>query len=191
MVAIPFSLVGILPAQGLMGAFFTATSMIGFMAGARIVLRNSIILVDFIEQRVAEGMPRLARDRSRFLSCESCQSARSWLGRCVGIGMVLYGYCPGTGVAAIATGSLHALVGFAGMVIGGRLYAFTYPWVEANIQTVGALGKVRLPELTGLSDAGWFGFLAAVAGGVFWLLEKGYGRARVAQGNTRAARFDS
>jgi multidrug efflux pump subunit AcrB len=56
MVAIPFSLVGIFPAHGLMGAFFTATSMIGFMAGAGIVVRNSIILVDFIEQRLAEGM---------------------------------------------------------------------------------------------------------------------------------------
>jgi multidrug efflux pump subunit AcrB len=57
MAAIPFSLVGILPAHGLLGAFFTAPSMIGFMAGAGIVIRNSIILVDFIEQRVREGMP--------------------------------------------------------------------------------------------------------------------------------------
>jgi multidrug efflux pump subunit AcrB len=57
MMAIPFSLVGIMPAHGAMGAFFTATSMIGFMAGAGIVVRNSIILVDFIEQRLAEGMP--------------------------------------------------------------------------------------------------------------------------------------
>jgi multidrug efflux pump subunit AcrB len=57
MVAIPFSLVGILPAHGLLNAFFTATSMIGFMAGGGIVVRNSIILVDFIEQRLAEGMP--------------------------------------------------------------------------------------------------------------------------------------
>jgi multidrug efflux pump subunit AcrB len=57
MAAIPFSLVGILPAHGLMGAFFTAPSMIGFMAGAGIVIRNSIILVDFIEQRLREGMP--------------------------------------------------------------------------------------------------------------------------------------
>jgi multidrug efflux pump subunit AcrB len=56
MVAIPFSLVGILPAHGALGAFFTATSMIGFMAGAGIVVRNSIILVDFIEQRLREGM---------------------------------------------------------------------------------------------------------------------------------------
>jgi len=40
-----------------MGAFFTATSMIGFMAGAGIVVRNSIILVDFIELRRAHGLP--------------------------------------------------------------------------------------------------------------------------------------
>ena len=57
MMAIPFSLIGILPAHWLMGAFFSATSMIGFIAGAGIVVRNSIILVDFIEIRVAQGMP--------------------------------------------------------------------------------------------------------------------------------------
>jgi multidrug efflux pump subunit AcrB len=57
MAAIPFSLVGILPAHAAMGAFFTATSMIGFIAGAGIVVRNSIILVDFIERRVREGLP--------------------------------------------------------------------------------------------------------------------------------------
>jgi multidrug efflux pump subunit AcrB len=57
MAAIPFSLVGILPAHAVMGAFFTATSMIGFIAGAGIVVRSSIILVDFIELRRAEGMP--------------------------------------------------------------------------------------------------------------------------------------
>jgi multidrug efflux pump subunit AcrB len=55
MTVIPFSLVGILPAHWLMGAFFTATSMIGFMAGAGIVVRNSIILVDFIELRLGHG----------------------------------------------------------------------------------------------------------------------------------------
>jgi len=57
MVAIPFSLIGILPAHWMMGAFFTATSMIGFIAGAGIVVRNSIILVDFIELRLQQGMP--------------------------------------------------------------------------------------------------------------------------------------
>jgi len=57
MAAIPFSLVGILPAHGLLHAFFTATSMIGFIAGAGIVVRNSIILVDFIQLRLREGIP--------------------------------------------------------------------------------------------------------------------------------------
>ena len=57
MIVIPLSLIGILPAHAAMGAFFTATSMIGFMAGAGIVVRNSIILVDFIELRRSQGLP--------------------------------------------------------------------------------------------------------------------------------------
>ncbi len=57
MAPIPLTLVGILPAHWLMGAFFTATSMIGFIAGAGIVVRNSIILVDFVELRLSQGMP--------------------------------------------------------------------------------------------------------------------------------------
>ncbi len=56
MAPIPLTLVGILPAHAMMGAFFTATSMIGFIAGAGIIVRNSIILVDFIELRRSEGM---------------------------------------------------------------------------------------------------------------------------------------
>lgn len=56
MTVIPFSLVGVLPGHWVLGAFFTATSMIGFMAGAGIVVRNSIILVDFIELRMRHGL---------------------------------------------------------------------------------------------------------------------------------------
>ena len=57
MAPIPLTLVGIMPAHAMLGAFFTATSMIGFIAGAGIIVRNSIILVDFIELRIREGMP--------------------------------------------------------------------------------------------------------------------------------------
>jgi multidrug efflux pump subunit AcrB len=53
---IPLSLIGILPGHFLFGAFFTATSMIGFIAGAGIIVRNSIILVDFVELKVRQGM---------------------------------------------------------------------------------------------------------------------------------------
>jgi len=57
MAPIPLSLIGILPGHAIFGAFFTATSMIGFIAGAGIVVRNSIILVDFINLKLAEGVP--------------------------------------------------------------------------------------------------------------------------------------
>lgn len=56
MLPIPLTLVGILPAHWIFGVFFTATSMIGMIAGAGIVVRNSIILVDFIQLRLAQGM---------------------------------------------------------------------------------------------------------------------------------------
>ena len=56
MAAIPMALIGIIPAHWGMGAFFTATSAIGFIASAGIVVRNSIILVDFINLKVREGM---------------------------------------------------------------------------------------------------------------------------------------
>jgi multidrug efflux pump subunit AcrB len=57
MAPIPLSLVGIIPAHGLMGAFFTATSMIGFIALAGIVVRNSILVIDFAEMKMRQGMP--------------------------------------------------------------------------------------------------------------------------------------
>ncbi len=88
-----------------------------------------------------------------------------------GVGMVLYGYCPGTGIAAVATGSLHAVVGVFGMLIGGVLYALSFSWVEAHIQKIGAFGNVRLPDVTGVPDAVWFVLLIAIAAGVFWWLE--------------------
>jgi len=56
MAPIPISLIGILPGHAIVGSYFTATSMIGFIAGAGIIVRNSIILVDFIEHLLGEGM---------------------------------------------------------------------------------------------------------------------------------------
>jgi multidrug efflux pump subunit AcrB len=57
MAPIPISLIGIVPGHYLTGAYFTATSMIGFIAGAGVIVRNSIILVDFIEHQIMNGMP--------------------------------------------------------------------------------------------------------------------------------------
>jgi len=55
MAPIPLTLIGILPAHGILGVFFTATSMIGFIALAGIIVRNSILLVDFIDLELQAG----------------------------------------------------------------------------------------------------------------------------------------
>ena len=89
-----------------------------------------------------------------------------------GAGMVIYGYCPGTGLAAIATGSLHALVGFFGMLLGGMLYAWSFSWVQEHILSVASLGKKRLPEISGVPDWAWFVGLCVIAAIVFTLIQR-------------------
>ena len=89
-----------------------------------------------------------------------------------GVGMVLYGYCPGTGLAALATGRLDALAGLFGMLVGGIAYALTFDWLAANILPVGAYGKLRLPELLGLPEWICYAGLIAMTAGVFALIAK-------------------
>ncbi len=89
-----------------------------------------------------------------------------------GVGMVLYGYCPGTGVAAIATGSLHALVGAFGMIVGAILYAFSFEWVKANILSVWKLGKMSLPQMMGISPLILYAALTLFAIFLFRWVEK-------------------
>jgi multidrug efflux pump subunit AcrB len=55
MAPIPLTVIGVLPGHALLGAKFTATSMIGMIALAGIIVRNSILLVDFINNEVSRG----------------------------------------------------------------------------------------------------------------------------------------
>jgi multidrug efflux pump subunit AcrB len=57
MAPIPLTVIGVMPGHALFGAQFTATSMIGMIALAGIIVRNSILLVDFVNLRIEEGMP--------------------------------------------------------------------------------------------------------------------------------------
>jgi multidrug efflux pump subunit AcrB len=57
MAPIPLTVIGVMPGHALLGANFTATSMIGMIALAGIIVRNSILLVDFINLKTAEGVP--------------------------------------------------------------------------------------------------------------------------------------
>jgi uncharacterized membrane protein YedE/YeeE len=87
------------------------------------------------------------------------------------VGMVLYGYCPGTGLAAIGTGSVHALVGAFGMLAGAIAYAFSFPWVKENILAVWKLGPLTLPDITGVPAVAIFFGLAVLAVALFGALE--------------------
>jgi hypothetical protein len=86
--------------------------------------------------------------------------------------MVLYGYCPGTALSAIGAGSVHALVGAFGMIAGAIAYAFSFDWMKANVLSVWQLGKVTFVDLTGLSHLPLYALLAAVALGLFVVIER-------------------
>lgn len=88
-----------------------------------------------------------------------------------GVGMVLYGYCPGTGLAAIGTGSVHAFVGAFGMLAGAVAYAFSFDWVRDRILSVGKLGKATLADVSGIPAVGILFALSVLAIAGFWAVE--------------------
>ncbi len=89
-----------------------------------------------------------------------------------GVGMALYGYCPGRGLAAIGTGSAHALVGAVGMVAGAIAFAFSFDWIKAAVLPVAAYGPLRLPGLTGIPDLVWFVALAVAGFAALFVLDR-------------------
>jgi hypothetical protein len=58
------------------------------------------------------------------------------------------------------------------MLVGAALYAFSFAWVRDHILNVWALGKIRLPDVTGIPDLAWFAALVVIALGVFWMLSR-------------------
>ena len=72
---------------------------------------------------------------------------------------------------------MHGLVGLLGLLVGGTLYAVSFPWIAKNILPVAALGKVRLPDVTGVPAFVWFIALIAIAAVVFTLIERAERRA--------------
>lgn len=98
---------------------------------------------------------------------------------CFGVGMTLLGYCPGTTVAACGEGRRDAMVGVVGMFVGALVFVAAYPALEPMIKSLGDMGKVTLPELTGASPWLWIGSLVAL--GVVALVAA----SRWARGNSR------
>ena len=81
-----------------------------------------------------------------------------------GVGMVVLGYCPGTGVAAAAEGRVDAIAGVAGMVVGALLFAGQFAFFGKNILSWFDLGPVTLPQVTG--TPAWVIFAGLTIGAV-------------------------
>jgi hypothetical protein len=89
-----------------------------------------------------------------------------------GAGMALLGYCPGTAIGAAADGAKDAWFGILGGLVGAAVYAEAHPWINANILSIGDLGKETIATSTGLSPWWFMIGLALVAAGGFWALER-------------------
>jgi uncharacterized protein len=88
-----------------------------------------------------------------------------------GAGISLFGYCPGTSVAACGEGHRDAMVGVAGMLAGAFAYVGLYPVLTRFLESTPNWGKITLPDVTGTSPWPWvFGLLAAAAA-VSWILK--------------------
>lgn len=84
-------------------------------------------------------------------------------GVCFGVGMALFGYCPGTSVAACGEGRRDAMVGVVGMLFGAATYVGFYPALAEFAKSWGDAGKITLPEWTAISPWWWVGGLAVAA----------------------------
>lgn len=78
-------------------------------------------------------------------------------GICFGVGMAIYGYCPGTGVVASGEGKPDAMIGVAGMLCGAFIFVAAYPVLQPVIQGLGDMGKLTLPAVTSTSPWLWVG----------------------------------
>lgn len=109
-------------------------------------------------------------------------------GVCFGVGMAVYGYCPGTGVAACGEGKPDALAGVLGMLVGATAFVVAFPALQPVIKGLGDLGKLTLPEATG--TAPWLWVAALVGGGLAVLAVLGSRRKRGADEQPRTERPD-
>jgi uncharacterized protein len=91
-------------------------------------------------------------------------------GVCFGIGIVVFGYCPGTSVAACGEGRRDAMVGVLGMLFGAGLFVALFPSLQPVIKGLGDWGKITLPEALGVSPWPVIGGLILAGGLTLWLL---------------------
>jgi uncharacterized protein len=119
----------------------------------------------------AVGVYLLVENGSASLDIWPFQPAAMLLGAVLfGVGIAILGYCPGTGIAGAGEGSRDAWVGVAGMITGAGLLVMGFNVLEPLALSLGDLGKLTIPIVTGTSP--WIVITAFVLGaaGVLWLI---------------------
>lgn len=92
-------------------------------------------------------------------------------GTIMGLGFVMGGFCPGTGISAVSIGKIDALFYVVGGLIGAFLFAEFYPHLE-KLFLSGYKGPVKVPDTLGISDGLFIFIVIVIAVGMFWLAEK-------------------
>jgi uncharacterized membrane protein YedE/YeeE len=89
---------------------------------------------------------------------------------CFGIGIAVFGYCPGTSVAACGEGRRDAMVGVLGMLVGAGVFVALFPVLQPVVKSLSDAGEITLPGVTGTWP--WVMGLAVVGSIVLWLLRR-------------------
>ena len=92
---------------------------------------------------------------------------------CFGIGLALFGYCPGTGLAASGEGSRDAMAGVAGMLFSACVFVVAYPWLDPIVKSLGDRGKITFPDVLGVSPWPAIAAVAIAMAVAAVLLERG------------------
>ena len=83
-----------------------------------------------------------------------------------GAGWAIIGYCPGTSIGALGEGRYHVIWPILGMLVGGLVFVFLYPFIQTYIRPIGSFGALTVPGILGINH--WV-VIAALAVGAFFL----------------------
>lgn len=171
------------------GIFFGFLLQKGQVAKFQVIL-GQLLLKDWTVVKVmgtavavgAVGVNILVAAGMASLHIQTASIARVVAGGALfGIGMAIFGLCPGTGVAACGEGHRDAMVGVAGMLFGAATYVALFPELQPFFKAFPDFGKVTLPEVTGTPIALWVVGVSVVLGIVLVLLGRLGGRLQARQ----------
>ncbi|OAG28362.1 YeeE/YedE thiosulfate transporter family protein [Thermodesulfatator autotrophicus] len=158
------------------GYIFQRTRIIRFDKQVGLLLLEDFTVLKYLLSAVmvgSLGVNLLAQLGIITYSVKTTYLLANFLGGLIfGLGWALLGYCPGTSTGALAEGAIDAFFGILGGILGAIAFAHTYDWWKANIYPIGALGKVRIPELISMPPILVAVVFAAMLAVICYFLEK-------------------